>query len=390
MITRLKVRNFKSLRNLDLALGPVNVLVGRNMAGKSNIVDALLFIQHFLFPSPGTEGLTYALAERGGVSEVLWKGGNERLLSFQVETLSSDGKESFVYELEIILGVGQYANIQREALKWRKDGKETDLIVQDSGGPWLVDGRGGKTGGGTGGTRSILQHAMPSSEGYSFLISVGSWRFHHFIPALMKRENNTGQGQVLSRYGDNLSAWLMWLQTRSPEVFDRINEVARDVFPGIRSLLTWPSQQGTVHLASQEEYLKQPINVWQMSDGEIVFIALLSLVYTPQDLGPSLLCLEEPENHLHPDLISTLVRITRQVREEIEEAGSPLAQVIVTTQSPYFVDAAKLEEVIWVERKDGETRTVRPDAHAHLRKLIADKELGLGDIVYSGLLQDSK
>lgn len=75
MITRLQVRNFKSLRGIDLPLGPLNVLVGPNMAGKSNILDVFRFLHQTFFPEAGTEGVWFALAQRGGVNEVLWKGG---------------------------------------------------------------------------------------------------------------------------------------------------------------------------------------------------------------------------------------------------------------------------------------------------------------------------
>lgn len=127
-----------------------------------------------------------------------------------------------------------------------------------------------------------------------------------------------------------------------------------------------------------------------MSDGELCFLALLSLIYAPAEVGAALYCIEEPENHLHPGLISALIRLTRQVREELAEAGSLLAQIVLTTQSPLLVDEMAIDEVVWVDKKDGETRTVRPGSQEHLRQLVADKELGLGDIVYSGLLSEPK
>ncbi len=390
MIKRFRVRNYRSIRDLELTLGSVNVLVGRNMAGKSNIVDAFAFLQQFFSPTGGIDGLNYALAERAGISEVVWKGGSDRLVAFEIEIAEDKEDQSFVYGLEIVMGEGEYASIQNESLVLRTASAETPLVGRDANGYWMIDEAGRKSYVGSSGSRSLMQHWRPSWQGYPFLQSVSSWRFHQFIPAKMKQRNKTGQGQVLSRDGSNLSAWLMWLQTRSPAAFNKIDEVARDVFPGIRSLLTWPTQDEGVHLASQEEFLRRPTNVWQMSDGEIVFLALLSLIYTPRDLGASLLCLEEPENYLHPDLISTLMDLTRQVREEMERAGQAPPQLIITTHSPYFVDASRIEEIIWVEKRNGATSVVRPDAMPHLQKLVADKEMGLGDIVYSGLLQDAK
>src|SRR5207249_3300880 len=85
MITRLQVRNFKSLRDVDLPLGPLNVLVGPNMGGKSNILDLLTFLFECWFPKLGTWGPVNALANRQGIEEVLWKGGQDKLLSISIE-----------------------------------------------------------------------------------------------------------------------------------------------------------------------------------------------------------------------------------------------------------------------------------------------------------------
>jgi predicted ATPase len=126
-----------------------------------------------------------------------------------------------------------------------------------------------------------------------------------------------------------------------------------------------------------------------MSDGELAYIALLSLIYAPIEAGSSLICIEEPENHLHPKLLQSIVTLTRQVRRELTDANVPLSQIMVTTQSPLLVDQLNLEEIIWVEKRKGETIALRPSDEHQLRRLIEDKDLGLGDIVYSGLLGQS-
>ena len=197
-------------------------------------------------------------------------------------------------------------------------------------------------------------------------------------------------GEHLLRNGANLSAWLMWLQTNSPEAFGRINEVLRDLFEDISHVKTTPMQDGKVFFAVQEKGLKRPIPVWQGSDGLLVLTALLSLIYSPPEFSGTLYCIEQPENHLHPRLLETLVALLRQVRQEIRDAkGSPV-QIIVTTQSPYLVDQMEIDEIIWIEKLNGETKAFHPSEKAHLRKLVEAKELGLADIVYSGILAEEK
>jgi predicted ATPase len=82
------------------------------------------------------------------------------------------------------------------------------------------------------------------------------------------------------------------------------------------------------------------------------------------------------------------VRLLRQVREEATQAGLPLSQLIIATQSPQLVDLFSLDEVIWLQKKEGATVAIRPRDKQHLRELVSDKELGLADIVYSGILNE--
>jgi predicted ATPase len=78
MITRVRARNFKSLRDVDISLGPLNVLVGPNMGGKSNVLDLFRFLYECWFPQPRSFGPGGALTRRQGIEEVLWKGGQEK------------------------------------------------------------------------------------------------------------------------------------------------------------------------------------------------------------------------------------------------------------------------------------------------------------------------
>jgi predicted ATPase len=238
MLTRLRVQNFKSLRTLDLSLGPLVVLVGPNMGGKSNILDALHFLYECWFPPPGTYGPANALANRGGIDEVLWKGGQEKLVSVEVEFVDSARPgRSFAYGLELISGIAGYVNIQTEQLILQENGKRYPLIIRDSEARWLVNADSQRLVT-VQAERSAMELAPPNWDGYPLKWFAQNWRYYQLVPALMKRINQVTAGRVLQPQGENLSAWLMWLQTRSPESFERITEVARDIFPEISRLLT--------------------------------------------------------------------------------------------------------------------------------------------------------
>lgn len=386
MLRRLQVQNFKSLQTLDISLGPLNVLVGPNMGGKSNIFDVLLFLYESWFPQPGTYGPVNALARRGGISEVLWKGGQENLLSIVIEFVDPvQPRRTFEYEIDLVSGVGGYVNIQTERLDLQEGEKHYPLITRDGEGRWLVNANSEKLVS-IQAERSAMELAPPNWEGYPLKWFAQNWRYYQLVPALMKQINQVTAGSVLERHGQNLSAWLMWLQTRSPESFERVTEAARDVFPEIGRLLTWPTQQGTVSLASQEKALARPTPIFQMSDGEVIFVAFLSLICAPDDLSGTMFLVEEPENHLHPKLLETLISLLRQVREEVEGRKVAPAQIMLTTHSPYILDQMTIDEVVWVEKKNGKSRAIRPSDKDHLRKLVEDEALGLGDLMFTGAL----
>jgi len=386
MLKRLHAENFKSLRTLDASLGLLNVLVGPNMGGKSNIIDVLRFLYESWFPQPGTYGPVNALARRGGIDEVLWKGGQDKLLSVGVEfeDPAQPGKQ-FDYKIELVSGAAGYVNIQAEQLILRDGERHCPLIERDNEGRWLVNANSDRLVS-VQAERSALELAPPNWDGYPLKWFAQNWRMYQLVPALMNQVNQVTVGGVLQPHGENLSAWLMWLQTRSPESFDRISEVARDVFPEIRRLLTWPTQQGTVFLSSQERTLLRPTPVHQMSSGEMVFIAFLSLICAPDDLSGTLFLIEEPENYLHPKLLETLTSLLRQVGQEAEDRNAVRSQIVLTTHSPYLLDQMNLDEVVWVEKKEGETRVLRPNDKEHLRRLVNDKALGLGELMFSRAL----
>lgn len=383
MIKRLRVHNFLSLRNVDLELGTNNLLVGPNMSGKSNLIDCFRFLTTMV-----VSGLNKAFLDRGGFQEVLWKGGNESRISFGLTIKSplpeDDPKKTYDYEISIIGGQTGSIAVERERLTVTVENAVKTLID-------LKNGRGdvkkedGTIAFASGGdpTRSALEFDVPGWEGGLVRTIVATWRFYRLIPALMKQANAATSQTFLNEHGDNFSSWFMTLLTQHPEEFRRIRQVAADVLPSLKEILTPPTQFATTYVTTQEKDLNTPINIWRMSDGELCFLALLSLIFAPEKLGAPLFCIEEPENHLHPKLIETLVEVLTQRQQEL---GANVAQNIATTHSPYLVDKLGLDDLIVVEKQKGASIFSRPSSKGHLRELLEREEMGLGDLWYSGAL----
>src|SRR5260370_15254991 len=99
MVTKIRVKNFKSLKNVTLDLGLRNVLVGANMAGKSNVIDLFRFIYDMTFPrQSGSGALSSAVFGRGGFGELLWKGGNEQIVEIVLSGTTMDHGPEWPWE----------------------------------------------------------------------------------------------------------------------------------------------------------------------------------------------------------------------------------------------------------------------------------------------------
>ncbi|HWZ42175.1 MAG TPA: AAA family ATPase [Candidatus Saccharimonadales bacterium] len=383
MITRLRIKNFRSLRDTDISLGVNNVLVGANASGKSNILDVLKFLGHIaLF------GVSKALNERLGFSEVAWKGVDPGPIQIIANfVFDEEGQKYEVeYEIEIDGTATGLITIRRERLTTMQDARRMDIIDFSMGHGVARHLDGTQAFGSPGNpSQSALEANVPGWAGTKFKNYLASWQYFELDPRAMKQVNQAGRANFLSQNGDNLAAWLATLKTSHSEQFRRLEQAARDAFPGLQEITAELTQLQTTFVSSREKFLKTPVHVWALASGELCFIALCSLILRPSELGTTLNCLEEVENHLNPRLIETLVTLHKQWQAVYAEEGG-VPQVLITTHSPFVVDQFNLDELIIVEKNRGETRAFRAKDNMSLQELLSDQEQGLGDLWYSGAL----
>lgn len=386
MIKQFKVQNYLSLKDFTLDLESQNVLVGPNMAGKSNIVDAFRFLPHIALTR-----LMDAINHRGGFSEILWKGLDEGQINFSatIEINVDKSEPSRIYEYDLSLsgstrsGIGGFV-IEKETLK-RCDAIDEYILADFKNG----QGKGFHKDGSVAfeeakpSFKSLLEYSVPGWEGMVVRNFIAFWRFYRLVPNAMKQSNPVSEQFFLNEHGDNLSAWLHNLQTRYRDDYRRLEQAVQGVLPDIKEVISPPTQAGMTFLQTIEKHLKRPISIWRISDGTLQFLALVSLIFAPPELGAPLFCIEEPENHLHPRMLESLMEIYQQ---RFQELGIEVAQVIVTTHSLKLVDLVTLENLVVVEKKEGATYCSRPSSKKHLKELIESEEYGLGDLFYSGAL----
>lgn len=390
MLKSVRVENFRSFREVRVDLGLRNFLVGPNMAGKSNFIELFRFLRRVAFPKQGTRDLTNAFP--GGFEAFTWWGGDSSVIVIGLEgdkLESADQHTKWTYQLSIVGDGRGGVRVQDERLLLKKttregEDREFSLIGWRDGlrGAVNCDGRVILTG--VDPARSLLEFEIPGWDGQFLRDWLAKCYFYRLLPHAMRNVNVPAAPRFLSETGDNLAAWLLVLQTRYSEAFSRIQRVCRDVLPDFERLFSWPTEQGTVIFGSEEKHLKRPASMWDMSDGELVFVALLSLIYSPPELGAAIYFIEEPENYLHPRLIEVLLELLGQVQDELGPSRS--AQVIATTHSPFLVDKVSLDELIVFEKREGATVVTYPRDKVHLQELLQRRDLGLGDLFYSGAL----
>jgi len=386
MIKHLKVKNYLSLKDISIDLGLRNVFVGPNMAGKSNIIDIFRFLNHI-----ASTGLVAAINARGGFSEIFWKGADEGqiVISLLGEFFWPENeKRTYEYEISLagsaIVGTGTYV-VEKETLK-RCDINAEYILAKFQNGI----GKGLNANGTVAfeekesSIKSFLEYSIPGWEGMAIKRSIIPWHFYRLIPQLMRQFNAVGEQFFLKEYGDNLSAWLLTLQTKYTDEFKRLEEALKDIVPEILGISCPPTQTGLTSLLMKEKYLKRPTNLWRVSDGALQFIALLSLIFAPLQLGVPLNCVEEPEIHLHPKWIEFLIELVNQRQMEV---SPDVAQLMITTHYPYLIDMMSLEDLFAVVKEEGATRCFRPVERKHLLDLLEKGELGPSDLWYSGMLE---
>jgi len=184
---------------------------------------------------------------------------------------------------------------------------------------------------------------------------IESWHVSDFhINAARGRKEAAGDCEHLSETGDNLPRVAQYLFDQHPATFNRILATMARRVPGVKSVQPLLMDDGYLTLRFQDGSFKTPFLDRYVSDGTIKMFAYLVLLHDPRP--HPLLCIEEPENQLYPTLMNELA-------EEFRLYAQRGGQVLVSTHSPDFLNAVRLEEVCWlVKRSDGtEIRRAQDD-----------------------------
>lgn len=345
MISRIAIKNFRSLRDVELRPGPLTVLIGPNGAGKSNILDALRFLKEIHSDPLSREKVTSSqLEDRGGYKQIVWGGLADEKIEFEVEFSNREG-ESDVPDFRVEIQDHPEPHLRYRAVpigaeRWERPGGDDGIGI--------------------------------NSEYLKMANHLQTWQFYNFSPELMRKPTKVKQEKVLNESGSNLSTVIHSLFSEGHPDLEEAVSMLQVMIPTVERLVSPIFGDGQTYVALKEKGVDNPVGAWGLSDGTLLALALsVALVTEPL---PDLICLETPEAEIHPVMMETVA--------DLLEVASRDTQVIVTTQSTRLLDWLPYEQFVIVEKKRGETQlrplTVGEDDHEFFRTV------GVGNAWYSG------
>ncbi|NOY93751.1 MAG: AAA family ATPase [Deltaproteobacteria bacterium] len=410
MLTRLEVTGFKNLVDTEIRFGPFTCIAGYNGVGKSNIFDAIRFISLLADHS----FLEAAKLSRGGPDvSSLFTAGGDGVMRFECDLITPlKGKDDFhqvaeashsflTYLLEIALVRDDQGferiELRQESLRYvtqheaktrlgfKSEREWRDSVIKKShrrakyietieeGGQTRIrlstdKMRGGsktKRGGGKPSDflastlpRTVLSAAQNADEARTAVLAraeMRSWRILQLEPSSLRVPDELDAPSSLTVGGRHLPATLYRLASGPDgsrvlaEVSNRLAGLVDDVREievrrdDARRLL-----QLVLTDASGREFVAA-----SLSDGTLRFVALS--VIEADHAATGLVCLEEPENGIHPERMSAMMKLLADMATDTSEAvdeANPLRQVIVSTHSPVVVAHSDPNDLVFVDHRD--------------------------------------
>jgi predicted ATPase len=375
LIEKIRLRNILSFgdKGEEIELQPLNILIGQNASGKSNLVDAIKLLRSL----PENNGLVNYISRNGGISEWIWKGSKAENFA-EIEVVSNFELDRFYpkellvellkYKIKLI-EVSQRLAISEETIKDENNNlivdRHTTIRPDDSLLSNVFDRH-----------FEIEENDIESILARDSLTRIFKGKFYTDLQTNRSSEIRKPQlpdspNDFLNEDGSNLSLVLNDLEYRG-STKDIIVENLRKFYPRAKDYSV-RILGGTVQLFIREEGLEKPISAMRLSDGTLRYLCLLAILCHPEP--PPLICIEEPETGLHPDILPTI--------GELLIEASKRTQLIVTTHSDILVSSfSEVPEAVLVCEAD--------EDGTHLNRLDGEKLKGwlkkyqLGDLWIRG------
>lgn len=333
-LDKLTIMGFKSIRELkDFKLNALNVFIGANGAGKSNLIEFFRLLRGIIDGK-----LDEYIRSGGGISDFLYNG---RKVTSEQEFVARFGPRGYRFCLK----PGPLNNCFLT--------KEARYYHYGTSGWWEL--------GDSPDNRSLLvNEAKDNSKNskYSKPVydAISSWQIYHFHDtssnAAMRDYEIIQDNKFLRFNASNIAPYLLYLRNKQERTYQEILNSVRLVMPFFDDFLLDVEEFGKkqkVNLSWMQKGSDYPMQPYHLSDGSIRFICLATALLQPSP--PSTIIIDEPELGLHPSAIAILA--------ELIKSSSESTQLIVATQSPSLVDHFDVEDLVVVNRNKGASTFAR-------------------------------
>ncbi len=352
MLQRLILNGFKSIKTMDLELRPLNILIGANGAGKSNLVSFFKMLNEMM-----AGRLQQYIGRSGRAQSLLHVSPKitsqiEAQLEFEVE----NGTDSYV--LRLFHAAEDMLIFAEETLSFLETGysfPRTDSL-------------------GAGHQETKISAAadtdMPTAKALRFLLN--RCRVFHFhdtsSTAGVRQSCYIGDNRWLMPDAGNLAALLLKFRAeKGGSAYHRIVRTIRLIAPFFGDFDLEPDVSNRIMLNWREKESDRVFGPHQLSDGTLRAICLITLLFQPEDKLPELIVVDEPELGLHPYALNIVAGLLKK--------ASHHTQVLISTQSSSFLDNFNPEDVIVVNREGQESQFQRLDP-TELKDWLEEYSLG--------------
>ena len=369
-ITRVVLKNYKSIAACDVQMQPLTFLMGRNGSGKSNFLDALRFVADALNSSLG-----HAIRDRGGINDVCRRSrGHPNHFSIRLEfALPEDFTGHYAFQIRKRSPGGYEVRTEECSVQNERCQSPEEYFRVESG---VVTDTSVEVAPAAATDRLYLVNASGLPEFRPLYDAFSRMGFYNLNPDKIRDLQNSDSGDVLLRDGRNLTSVFKQL---SPAMKQDIEEYLAIIVPGVRGVeIEKFASKETLAFRQNVVGDKHP---WRflannMSDGALralgILVALLQGGYDVQQRVP-LVGIEEPEIALHPAAAGVLLDGLRDAAHR--------TQVIVTTHSPDLLEDKHLDvdSILAVEADDGNTLIAPVDEVG--KSVVRDKLFTIGELL---------
>lgn len=395
MLVALSVKNFKSIEEALVRFGPFTCFIGRNGVGKSNMFDAIHFLSRIAERDVSEAAVELRRTSSGGHSplDLVFRRDPSRtivlsadmivppevddgfdqpakptttLLTYTLELRYEPDSDRLLVEYESLTHakLGDYQRFvgfisspdfrKSVALGSRRGGP----LISTKGDRIMLHGDGGSRGWSVPVGRSPLTVVGgTNTSDYPTVLAakreMSSWRVLHFEPSAMRSPDpRWARPHRISPSGGRIPVTLRALIARDPDSLAEIVHRLRQLNTDIEELGVYVDEAGDqLALRARITGVDKWLYARSLSDGTLRYIALALMLVDVEDRA--VLCIEEPENGVHPSRIPNLVALLRDYAvdtQEVVASDNPLRQVILNSHSPEVARQLSFGDIILVER----------------------------------------